>query len=1056
MRTKFNGILTLFLALIVQISFAQDKVISGTVSDEAGPLPGVTILKKGTTQGTETDFDGNYSIQAKTGDILVFSFVGMKTVEKTVANASTMNIVMENDNILDEIVVTATGQRKQKRTVGNATATLKASELAEVKLPNPMNALQGKVSGVDISGGLKPGTTQNVIIRGASSFGSNQPLYVVDGVPLTNSRNSSGDNLNSQVDFGSTINAINPDDIAEMNILKGAAATALYGSRAANGVIMITTKSGKDSQGKMQITYDGTYGITKVGFLPVEQKLFGQGWSGDRALNENGNWGAMYDGKDRVWGNVVNNSQLIKPYNYIKDRIRNVFDNGYSFKNYLSLAGGNEVTKYYFSLSQNKVDGVIPTDADSYKRYTVSARGSHNAKKLSISSSINISSEDNSQVATGQGSSFFRSIQEIAGDIPITELANYNSPYHNLDNYFTLYGVNPYFVLNNNAYEQTKDLIYGNFNIGYQIQDNLKVSYTFGGDLETSKAETHEAVRAFTPGSPNSASSNANSGSYSISYRRASQVNHELKTFLDLDISEDIKMNNIVGFNLNERRYSSLTGSISSIDVPGYYNLQNSLTPSTSTQYLEERRLIGAYLNTDISFKDYLYLTLTARNDWSSTLPQKNNSFFYSGQTLAFIVTDFLKSQDVNTGFIDYAKLRLAYGSTGKDAPVYRIYDRFVGGTSTNPGYPNIDDLTFPIGGVNAYSVSNVLGNPNLKPELTSEFEIGTEVQLLNRRVGIDFTYYNKLTEGLIASTGKDPSSGATSQTVNLGDVRNSGIELGVDLTPIKTDNFQWKINWNYTANKNKVEKLTGSSDEINLAGFGGMGIYAVEGKPLGQFKSNTVKKVTIDGKEHTVVDGKGIPLPSVDEEFLGKDINEKYRMGLTNVFTYKNFTLSGTLAYRNGGSFFSYTKDYMHWTGSAVESVYNNRNPFIVPNSVVENADGTYSENTVAVDPTVQHTFYSQGGFEGDGYAVLDRSFLKLRNVSLQYSLPSDFSKKIGFNSVNLSASVANILLWTPKENQYVDPEATTFGNDISAKFGEFGATPSNEYYTFGLNLKF
>ena len=460
------------------------------------------------------------------------------------------------------------------------------------------------------------------------------------------------------------------------------------------------------------------------------------------------------------------------------------------------------------------------------------------------------------------------------------------------------------------------------------------------------------------------------------------------------------------------------------------------------------------YLNADLGFRDYLYLTLTGRNDYSSTLPLGKNSYFYPGAMISFLATDFLNSRDIDTGIIDFAKIRFSYGRTGKDAGLYAVYDRLVASELTNPGFPSVDNLIFPLGGVNAYTVSNTAGNINLKPELTDELEVGLDLSLFNHRVGFEFSYYNKMTNGLISTLPIDPTTGYTSQVTNLGDVRNSGVEIMANFVPVRTKDFEWNISYNFTKNNNKVERL--DVPEVFLGGFGGMGIYAVEGEPIGQFKSQRALKTIIDGVEHTVVDGNGNPQPTPDDEFLGKDINEKYRMGLTNAFTFKGITLSGTFDYRHGGNIFSYTKDYMHWVGSGPETVYNDRNPFIIPNSVVDNGDGTYSENRTPVDPTALHTFYSNGGFNYTDFAVIDRTYFKLRNLSLAYELPASFAERLGVRSISASLTASNILLWTPAENMYIDPEVTTFGNSIEAKFGEFGTNPPYQTYVFGLNISF
>ena len=1039
---------------------AQVSKVTGTVTSHEDGLPvvGASVLVKGTTVGTVTDIDGNFTITnvPSSAGTLVVSFIGMKAQE--IAIKPVVNVILHSDTeVLDEVVVTAMGISKEKKALGYAATSFKGDEIVNSRVVNPMNALQGKVAGVDISTAPGPGATQNVIIRGASSFGNNQPLYVVDGVPLTNEQNRSGDDINDQVDFGSGINALNPDDIADMTVLKGAAATALYGSRAANGVIMITTKTGKNTNGKVQVVYDGGYTISRVGRLPDEQKQFGQGWSGASGggnLHENGNWGAAYDGKNRVWGNVVDNEQLIKPYSYVEDRIRDFFDLGVNYKNALSLSGGTEKTNYFVSLSQNHVDGVIPTNKDSYNRYTLGTRASHQAGKVKFSTSINLSSEKTNAVASGQGTSLYRSLFEVANDISIVDLKDYNNKFNNLDNYFTYYGTNPYYVLNENGATQNKYKMFGKFQLDYDVIKDLKLTYRLGADYETSRSETHTAPTTITAGSNNDGFVEPIAGAYEEIRRERLQLNHDFMVSYNKSFDFGFSLNAIVGLNLNERKYNWLSGSITSIDVPGFYNLANSKQPSVSSQYSETRRLVGAYANVDLGYMNYLYLTLTARNDWSSTLPQGNNSYFYPGATVSFLLTDFLEKQGINTGVVDFAKVRMAYGMTGNDASPYYVYNRYVSATSTNPGYPSVDDLQFPINGINSYTISNQLGNTDLKPELTREFEVGLEANFFDNRIGFDFSYYNRYTEGLIEVLPKDPSCGYTTQIANLGDVSNKGIEFTLNLTPVRVKDFEWNLSWNVSKNKNNVEKLDVS--EVFLGGFGEGGIYAVEGKPLGQFKMYGVQKTEIDGEEYTIVDGNGMPMSSVTEEYLGKDINEKYRMGLTNTFTWRGISLFATLDYRYGGYMYSYTKDYMHWTGSSPESVYNDRKPFIVPNSVVDNGDGTFSENTIPVSPTEYHTFYSEGAFEGARFAVIDRSYLKLRNAGISWQLPKNWCAKMKISAAKLSFNMSNILLWTPQENAYIDPETTTFGNDVSAKFGEFGANPTNESYSFGLNIAF
>lgn len=1047
--------LTMFLALFfIGIGFAVAQTqVQGTVVDETGePVIGATIQIKGTSQGTVTDIDGNFNLSAPANGTLVISYVGYQTQEVPVSG-NVRVVLGEDSEMLEEVVVTALGLTREKKTLGYGVSSFSGDEISNAQRVNPMEALQGKVAGLEVSSAPNPGGTQNVSIRGYSSFGNNQPLYVVDGVPITNAQNRSGSDLNSQADFGSGINALNPNDIENITVLKGSAASALYGSRAAQGVIMITTKSGKNTNGKLNIAYDGGVTVQQIGRLPSEQKMFGQGWSGDRELPENGNWGARFDGKDRVWGNIVNNSQQLKPYVYLKNRIRDFYDFGVGYNNAISFTGGTDLTQFHTSISQSSIDGPIPTDNDSYDRYTIATNGSHKANKLMISTSVNFSHEKNKVSPTGQDNSIYRSLNEIATDISIVDLKDRNNIFNNVDNYFTPYGMNPYHMLDIKEAVQSKYKFFGKLQFDYDIVDNLKLTYRFGGDYESSIADTHFDAIVFTPGSPNDGSSNASPGSYEQVRRERVQVNHDVMLNYNNRFG-DFSLNALAGVNTNEQSYNRIGGSISSIDIPGFYDFTNSLSPSTATQESNKYRLWGLYVNADLGYRDYLYLTLTARNDHSSTLPEDNNSYFYPSAMVSFIATDFLHSKDIDTGILDFAKFRLSYGRTGKDAGLYAVYDRLLAAEITTPGYPSVDNISFPLGGVNAYTVSNTAGNINLEPELTDEFEIGADLAFFDHRIGVEFSYYNKMTKGLIATLPIDPTTGYTAQVANLGDVRNSGVELMLNFVPIKTSDFQWDLSWNFTKNNNMVKSL--DTPEVFLGGFGGIGIYAVEGKSIGQYKSQKALTVEIDDVAHTIVDGKGNPQPTPEEEYLGKDINEKFRMGLTNVFTYKGFSLGATFDFRSGGHIFSYTKDYMHWVGSGPETVYNDRNPFLIPNSVIANPDGTYSENTIPVDPTGLETFYSNGGFNYTDHAVLDRSYIKLRNVSLAYELPKNIAAKLKVNNIRASVTASNILLWTPKENMYIDPEVTTFGNNIASRFGEFGTNPPYQTYVFGLNVTF
>ena len=1040
----------------VLVAEAQVKSITGTVTsseDDMG-IPGVSVSVKGTTIGTVTNLDGDYQLEVPSdAATMVFSFVGMQTQEIAITG-SVINAVMQADMVgIDEVVVTAMGVSRQRKSIGYASTSVGGDEISEAKVVNPMNALQGKVAGVDISSAPGPGASQNVIIRGTSSFGSNQPLYVIDGVPIINSQVTTGSALNNNVDFGSGLNAVNPDDIENMTVLKGAAATALYGSRAANGVILITTKTGSNTDGKMQISYDGSISVMRIGRIPERQDEFGQGWSGHHALDENGNWGPRYDGQDRVWGYVIDNSQQIKPYAFVDSRVRDFYDYGLSHKNSISASGGSQNTTYFMSFSHNDVDGVMPDDVDTYKRSTLSTKGSHNWGKIKLSSSVNYSNEKTKAVPSGQGSTVFRSLWEIPEDYSIVDFKDYKSKFNNLNNYFTPYGVNPYFSLYENGSEQIRHKVYGKVQADISITDELSFIYRFGADLENTNTEAWQAKIDIPTDAPSYNDQKNAPGNYSVIKRTRYETNHDVILNYTKDLSDKLNFNALAGVNFNQRGYSYVKGEVLALDVPGYYNLSNGLSDPVASQYKRERRLFGVFSNVELGYDDYLYLTLTARNDWSSTLPQSDNSYFYPGITTSFLLSEMAKKMNIDLGVVDFAKARVAYGWTGNDADPYVIYPVYQKGFVRNPGYPNVDNLEFPLNGINSWMINNRLGSPDLSPEITKEFEMGLEMNFFKNRIGFDVSYYNRLTDGLIYDQPLDPSSGYTTIVSNIGDVRNKGIEALLSVSPIRTNDFEWRMSFNYSRNRNKVENL--AEGEVFLGGFGGASIVAVEGKEMGVFKTQVTQTETIDGVEHIVVDGDGLPIASPDEEVLDKSVNEKFRAGFTNNFTYKNWSLGATFDLRYGGYIYSYQKDYMHWTGSGPETVYNNRQPFVIPNSV-RLVKGEYVENDIPVASSDLHTFYSKGGFQQTDNFFIDRSYLKLRDVVLGYELPASIAKRLGFAKIRASVVASNILLWTPKENQYIDPETTTFGNDIEAKFGEYGAGPTNQTYTFGLSLMF
>ncbi len=1048
---KKIALLLVIFAFGLQSIYAQTKEISGTVTsaEDGSTIPGVSVSVKGTTLGTITDLDGNYVITApQEARTLVFSFVGMQTQELAITG-NRVDVEMESDVVgINEVVVTALGIKRSQKAIGYAAASVGAEELTKTRNSDIMSSVSGKVAGVQIStSSSDPGASNSVIIRGVTSLGgSNQPLYVIDGVPLTNNSSSSS-SLDNGFDFGNAANLVNPDDVDNITILKGASATALYGSRASNGVVLITTK---DGSGKTRIDFNSSVEFSDILRLPEFQNDFGMGWDAHHTLNENGSWGPAFDGSLRLWGNIYNNSQKLKPFLPQKDNVKDFFDYGMKYSNSVSLSGGSDKTTYYSSLSYIKQDGLIPTDIDLYNKYTSSFRATHEIGKLKVSTSINYSQQENKFAPTGQGLTVINGLYQTPRDISIVSLADYKTdPFDNIDYYYTPYGIaNPYFVIDNMeaAYEQKK--FFGKMQFDYQITDDLGAMYRMGIDAsdDVQKIGTPEVQAA--PGTPNEGASTNQEGSVEKATIRRHEYTHDFLLNYN-KMLEDFTISAVGGVNINERNVSSLEGTVTGLDIPGFYDLSNSSSTPVVNEFYSKRRLVGLLASAEIGYKETLFLTLNARNDWSSTLPKDNNQFFYYGAAASFLFSELLPENIKKS--VDLGKIRLAYGTTGNDADVYSINPAFVKSVIFNP----FRTLDFPLNGQNAFEVGNTLGNQLLQPEISSEFEIGMEVKLFGNRLGFDIAYYDKTSDNQIFGLDLAPSTGYTNQTTNLGEINNKGIELLVEGTPIRTRDFSWNILFNYAKNKNKLVSLPEElGDKIPIGGLSTIGFVAVVGQPIGLYEG-TVPQRTPDGRI-VVNPTTGRPLTATEKEIIGSS-DYDYTMGITNSFSYKDFTLSADLDIRQGGVMFSRTADINYFTGNIVQTTYNSRRTFIIPNSVIENPDGEgYITNTTPISKEDMDDYFADGADLLDETFLISRSFVKLRRVALTYDLPRKYTEKTPFTGISLTAYGNNLALWTPAENNLIDPEVSTFGNDLEGKFGEFTANPSTRSWGFNLKLNF
>ncbi|MDX1760594.1 MAG: SusC/RagA family TonB-linked outer membrane protein [Christiangramia sp.] len=1044
-----HKLLCLMLFLLPSAAlFAQQKKITGTVTDEQGmPLPGVNVIVEGTTNGTQTDFEGTYELQASEGEILNYSFMGMETVSMKIGNTNVINVVLKpNSSELKEIIITAVGIEREKSSLGSATTTVDSEELVKGSQSNIADALKGKISGVNISSASSdPGASSGVIIRGMSSLsGSNQPLYVVDGIPINNESTYSSD-LNGGYDFGRGSQDINPDNIASLTVLKGASATALYGSRAANGVIIITTKKGK--AGNLVVDLSSSSFFSQISRTPNYQSMYGQGWNASHWLEENGSWGPKFDGKLRLWGNEVDYAQQFKPFLFQEDQLENFFTTGTYYLNNGSISGGSETTTARLSFSNLKQDGIFPTDADSFERNTVGVSAQSQIGIIAISGNLNYVNSEGAGVATGQGITVYNNLMQIPTDLDITSFKDYHNRFNNVSNYYTPYGVtNPYFSLNENGSAYNKERVYGSLDMKVTINKWSNLVYRVGLDQSASKTRIWNAIVEAEPGSPNADSSTEQTGSYSETYDMVRQINHDVLYDVDASLSDNLQLQSTTGLNINSRNSSWLNASVGSQIIPGFFSLTNSGENPLATSYRSERKLYGIYNNTTLNYRNFLYLTGNIRNDWYSTLPKENRSVLYGGVNASWL---FSRSLFQENGILTYGKLRAGYGEVGVDTDPYQISSNFIPKVGDNQGF---GDLRFPLGGYLGYEVGNRAPNPDLRPERRKEFEIGLDLEFFRDRISLDVTYYNALVEDQILALPLSPSSGYKYQIANLGSISNEGIEalLGFSLWRNR-EGFSWDTSINFSKNDSRLKELDDRLDEVELGGLNDLGLVVREGSPIGLLKGS-VPETTEDGR--IVVDTKGIPVAASEKGIYG-DTQYDFTLGVSNDFSYKNLSFGFTLDMREGGLMYSRTADITRFTGNSVTTMYNDREPFIVPNSVQRrvSADGTitYVENTVPVSRANMDDYYSS---EALGRAtVIDKSFIKLREVVLNYNFPDKVVDRFSLDAFSVSVIGRNLFLWTPEENQFIDPEASTFGTDLESQFGEFSANPSTR--SIGLSLK-
>lgn len=1073
---KFITFIALMLSSV--IVFSQNHIVTGKVVDEKGsPVVGASVIIKGTNKGTSANGDGAFTINAKKGDVLQITATSFAKTEIKVGAEDQITVALKPaSSVLEEVVVTALGQTSKKAKVGYSTATFNSEAINRTANVNAFDGLAGKIPGAEISNTGGPGSSTKIIMRGYGVLaeGGNQPLYVVDGIPLSDARPNAGSNflsgtatigtvgLTAQNDYGNGANDINPNDIESITVLKGTAASSLYGSAARNGAIMITTKRGK--AGRIHIDFAGSANFSKVGKLPTLQNIFGQGWNATFIPGENGSWGPRLDGKVRAWGSVENNSQLIKPFSFIDDNIRSFYTTGLELNNNIAVSGGSDKTTFYFSYGNVESDGVIPTKTDYLARNTLSLRTNSKFKNFSINTSFNYVNKKVNQPATGQGSSsgstIFQDLLQIPVDLPIHDFRDYKNKFFDVNGYFTPYAENPYYGINNNGNTQTSDRFFGDLDMLYQFTSAFATQLRVGGDVENSRGFGFNAVNAPQPGSwtgganTEGQSRTPDVGSVVTSNSYVGNINGDFILKYTKDISNNLNLDALAGINFNQSDTKFNYAGITNLLIPGFYNLSNSTKQPVTGNASSRQRLLGVYAQATLGFKDQLFLTLNARNDWSSTLPIDNNHFFYPGGNASWVASNTF---NLKASPVSYLKFRAGYGKTGTSAPVYDIYPVLIAGSVPLP----FGNINFPFNGISSFRIQNTIANANLKPIITTEAELGMEIRFFNNRIGLDVSLYDKKTDGQILNVPISPGSGYLNLAENLGLITNKGIEISFDAKPIASKNVTWSFVYNYAKDVNKVNHLTNGLTKAAIFQIvGGVELDAVPGKTATGIYAFGPQK-TPDGKI-IVSATTGKPLPTTDRIYYGNAEND-FTMGFSNSFKFKEWQLNFSLDYRQGGVFYSKTAEQLLFTGNAIPTTYNDRRPFIVPNSVVQNgvdASGkpVYVENTTPITGNSFQDFFPEGGNPAFAYGndILDRSFLKLRDVSLSYFLPDKTLSKIGFHNIGITVYARNILLWTPASNMYIDPEASNFGNDLTSQLGEFETAPVSHQYGVALKVNF
>lgn len=1017
----------------------QDTKITGTVEDEFGPVAGASVVIKGTTNGTMTDMDGHFTLEGvKKGDIIQISFIGFATQDIPYTGQTALNVKLEEDaQKLDEVVVTALGMKRDKKALGYAMQELKGDELLSSREPNLANSLSGKVSGLQIvrsSNGV--GGSSKIVLRGNNSLtGSNQPLIVVDGTPMDNFTGGVDDVWgNSGADMGNGLSDINPEDIESMTVLKGASAAALYGSRAGNGVILITTKSGKKNEG-LGITVNASITTESIFLKPDMQNSFGQGSVGAYDNQSRLSWGPKAEGQTVTdW---MGRQVPLRTY----DNIDAFFNTGTSFNEGISFQQNIKGTSVFSSINRSDDAGITPESKLNKTNITLRATTFlDEAEKWKVDAKVNYINLNahNRPIQGVNPSNAFNTIYNLPRSLNVADFKNSVDEDGNMIWWDASKNPqeNPYWVTKYRQNNDTRNRLLGNIALKYAPTNWFNIELRGGTDYyTTTKNEKVYAGGNTTP-----------SGLYSEGSETFYENNYSFLATANKDNLID-RLGGFVTFggNLMIQRRTKMNASAGELLVPNLFSLNNGINKPTVTSELIRRKMNSLYGSLQLNWDGYLFLDITARNDWSSTMSKANRSYFYPSVSLSGVISDMVpKLGGQMPEWFTFAKVRASYAEVGNDLDPYQLYNNFTVGKDEN--------------GNTTAAPGNVLYDSSVRSELIKSWEAGFDIRFFNNRLGLDAAWYKTNATRQLLNLPMDPFSGYSSRKVNAGNIQNEGVEIS--LNGLILDNSKG-LSWNSTAqfslNRNKIIDLYPGVTLYDIKTLDAIQIVAVQGSYYGDIYGQTFQRVEDKNDPNygkIIVGEDGLPLITTGKSKVGNQ-SPDWMLGWTNSFSYKGFNLSFLVDFRIGGDLYSATASNLYTRGNAAGTVVNGeRQDFIVPNSVVQTPNG-YTENKV---PVTHQNYWERIGSTGN-YGLpemytYDATNIRLRNITLGYDFNKAMLKNTPFQRLRLSATCNNV--WMIHYNlPGIDPESVSATNTNATGF-ENGAAPTSRSFTFNVTVGF